>query len=355
MTSSYLDVITDPNLSGPTCGYVPHAVTLSTGTHGFLGLPAMVAGPGYGIATFTSHDTFACIAPGDSVNLHSHDTGSIHMWYDGRTGPMHTVRAYGSYWVIEGSGCAATIDTITVHPDIRDTQYAAHDTFICIHGDLDTAVLSLPPGAIDPYWYDGDTASIKTIMGSGTYWRTYVLNCTRYYDTLSVHFTPYPDQVLGPDSVCTGSSVTFVAYPPGGTWSTGNISIATVGSASGIVTGMSAGIAAISYATQAGCKGSKNITVLPLPCITAVGDLVKNEDVSVYPNPAYSEFIVSVGAPFARGRIAIHDVTGKLMLAQELTRSQTGLPVTDLPAGVYECRIAIYGYGQVLKKLVVMR
>ncbi|MCD6011022.1 MAG: C-terminal target protein [Flavipsychrobacter sp.] len=60
--------------------------------------------------------------------------------------------------------------------------------------------------------------------------------------------------ISGPLGVCgTGVSVTLTNGAPGGTWTSSNIGVATIGSSSGIVTSVATGISNITYTTPAGC------------------------------------------------------------------------------------------------------
>ena len=69
--------------------------------------------------------------------------------------------------------------------------------------------------------------------------------------------------ITGPSNVCTGGSITLTGTPTGGVWSSNNTTQATVGSGSGIVTGVSSGSPLISYNLSGGCTATKYITVGP--------------------------------------------------------------------------------------------
>ncbi len=74
--------------------------------------------------------------------------------------------------------------------------------------------------------------------------------------------------ITGTTTVCYGGTTTLGNAVPGGTWSTGNSSVATVGSVTGVVSGASVGIAPISYTTPAGCSSVTSVIVNPLTPIT---------------------------------------------------------------------------------------
>jgi uncharacterized protein YjdB len=86
---------------------------------------------------------------------------------------------------------------------------------------------------------------------------------------------PVAGTITGFTTVCAGST-TALANPTGvagGTWTSSNTGIATVAPTTGIVTGVSAGSAIITYTTPANSCGSSiattTVTVNPLPPVTA--------------------------------------------------------------------------------------
>ena len=69
--------------------------------------------------------------------------------------------------------------------------------------------------------------------------------------------------ISGATTVCAGATITLTDATTGGTWSSGATSIATVSSA-GVVTGVAAGTATISYSVS-GCTVTSDITVTAAP------------------------------------------------------------------------------------------
>jgi hypothetical protein len=84
-----------------------------------------------------------------------------------------------------------------------------------------------------------------------------------------VSYTSYPCLIAaisgysGP--VCSGSAITLADATTGGTWSSGNTSVATIGSATGIMNGVSAGTAVISYTASCGASVTITVSVLTSP------------------------------------------------------------------------------------------
>ena len=82
--------------------------------------------------------------------------------------------------------------------------------------------------------------------------------------TVTVNATAISDSVDGPDGVCAGSTITLTNATSGGTWSSTDVSVATVVASTGVVTGIAAGTANISYSVSGSCGVSsvgKTITV----------------------------------------------------------------------------------------------
>lgn len=81
-------------------------------------------------------------------------------------------------------------------------------------------------------------------------------------------------QISGSLSVCTGSTTGLTHGTPDGTWRSGNISVATVDSTLGIVSGIAAGTASISYMMGASLVDEAVVTVNSLPAVISGPSLV---------------------------------------------------------------------------------
>ena len=106
------------------------------------------------------------------------------------------------------------------------------------------------------------TLGLMTGLAAGSATITYTLSSS-CYTTIPVFVVSAPGAITGAGSVCTGSTITLSDGTAGGTWSSSNIARATVGSTTGIVTGISAGAVNISYITVSGgtCRAIKSVTV----------------------------------------------------------------------------------------------
>ncbi len=104
---------------------------------------------------------------------------------------------------------------------------------------------------------------VATGVTAGTTTITYALpDGCRTTATLTVN--EQPEDITGTLEVCEGSSTTLSSATPGGSWSSADVSIATVSTA-GEVTGFAANTASIIYTLPDGCSTSTSVTVNPLP------------------------------------------------------------------------------------------
>lgn len=85
---------------------------------------------------------------------------------------------------------------------------------------------------------------------------------------------PAPGTITGTPNVCIGATITLAdsGGTPGGTWTSSDITTATVDPSSGMVTGIAAGTVIITYTTPANACGTSTaittVTVNPIPAIT---------------------------------------------------------------------------------------
>jgi len=81
---------------------------------------------------------------------------------------------------------------------------------------------------------------------------------------------PFPSPIGGTPSVCVGNTTTLTDAVAGGIWSCPDTTIITIGSASGVVTGVSPGNTTVTYGFEGMCLTTIGVTVNPLPYITAL-------------------------------------------------------------------------------------
>ena len=167
---------------------------------------------------------------------------------------------------ISSAGCAATF-VVTVNSTVSPISGL---TAICV-GNTTT----LSDGFAGGTWSSSaiavatiNSSGIATGIAAGLTSITYTLSTGCLTSTV-LTVNPSPALITGPASVCAGSSITMMDATGGGIWSSSTVAVATIGSASGILTGNTAGVTSISYQIATGCIRSIIVTVNPLPTITA--------------------------------------------------------------------------------------
>jgi uncharacterized protein YjdB len=120
------------------------------------------------------------------------------------------------------------------------------------------------------------TASVDLLTGevtgntTGTVIITYSTGADLCMATKIVTVYPLPDPISGLGSVCIGQTITLSDATSGGTWSSSVPAIGSIGSSTGIVTGVMAGTVVITYSlTATGCYVVKKVTVNKLPTAIA--------------------------------------------------------------------------------------
>ncbi len=165
-----------------------------------------------------------------------------------------------------GTGCSITTP-ITVNA--LPVAISGATTTVCAAG----SVITLTDGTPGGQWSSGDMSIATTDVASGAVYGvaagtvpiTYTVIATGCYVSRSVTVLPLPAAITGTAAVCEagGSTVLADATTPG-TWSVSTGGIATV-SMAGVVTGLVAGNATVSYTGSNGCSATQVVTVNPLP------------------------------------------------------------------------------------------
>jgi gliding motility-associated-like protein len=96
----------------------------------------------------------------------------------------------------------------------------------------------------------------------------------------TVTVTPDPTPISGPDSVCIGQTITLSDGISGGAWISGTTMVATIGSSSGVVTGMSVGTSIITYFLGT-CPAYDTVTVLDLAPITGPDSVCQGSTITL--------------------------------------------------------------------------
>ncbi len=166
---------------------------------------------------------------------------------------------------------------------VSPTGYITGNTGIC-EGDSTTLTVQAPYGT----WSSSNTA-IATVypdnnknlncvvvgVSAGTAVITFHKSDTSScYSTTVVTVNAAPDEITGTLSICTGGNTTLSSATEGGTWSSSNTEVATIGSESGTVTGVTTGTTLITYTAPTGCTTTATLTVTTPPAADPTWDSV---------------------------------------------------------------------------------
>ncbi len=198
------------------------------------------------------------------------------------------------------TGCVRT-GVVTVNPLPATITGTAQ---VCVGST--TALSNVTPSGT---WTSNNTATATiglttgSVVGvsTGTVFMTYTIP-TGCVTTTIVTVNTTPAAITGLSSVCVGSGITLSTTTTGGTWTSSAAATAIVGSASGIVTGVSAGTVTISYVMPTGCFSTKNVTVNPLP---VAGTIAGPTSVCVVATATLTPTITGGVWSFTTGKISI--------------------------------------------------
>lgn len=178
--------------------------------------------------------TFTGVAAGTAVITYTAGAGCS---------STRVVTVFPTPGIISGGSAVCVGATITLGNSITGGTWTSSNTAVATVGSLTGVVNGLTVG----------TTIVTYMLSSGCYATT----------TIGVSLSP--TAITGTTSMCAGATTTLGNGVTGGTWVSGNLAVATVGLSSGIVTGVSAGTALITYSIGSGCSVTTVVTVIPMP------------------------------------------------------------------------------------------
>ncbi|MES2703221.1 MAG: T9SS type A sorting domain-containing protein [Bacteroidota bacterium] len=166
--------------------------------------------------------------------------------------------AAGTSVITYTAGASTTTTTITVNPNpsITGTASVCAGATTTLAGSIAGGTFASSDGSIATV---GVSNGVVTGASAGTATITYTLStgCTNVR-TVTVNGVP---PIVGAGSLCVGNSATLTNSTSGGTWSSTNGAVATIGASSGVLSAISAGTATISYLLPSGCATTAVVTV----------------------------------------------------------------------------------------------
>ncbi|GAA4468250.1 hypothetical protein GCM10023093_25460 [Nemorincola caseinilytica] len=106
--------------------------------------------------------------------------------------------------------------------------------------------------------------------GTATIYYSISTGCSSSF-VVTVNGVPFVDSLLGASSICVGATGTITCTTAGGAWSSSNTSVATV--SGGVVTGVSAGTAIISYLVTGACGTGLRTRTVTITSTTSPGTI----------------------------------------------------------------------------------
>lgn len=203
----FLDVIVQPDVAGPGCGYSPGAFPLLGGTAGDNGLPNMIPATIMIPMSVTTLDVdlgldvSTCDLP---VDVHAQVECVVSaVWQDGVSGLSRTVEEPGTYVLTVSSACGVGSDSVVIGELVEPGFDLGTDTILC-PGEQFMLALSTSEEVL---WSDGSTGLSFLVDGPGVIWARIGEGPCSSADTLVV---TRPAIDLGPDTlVCEGSTVSL--------------------------------------------------------------------------------------------------------------------------------------------------
>lgn len=240
-------------------------------------------------------------------------------------------------------GCSRTL-SVTVNGSVASNTGGASALCVGVTTDFNNATTG-------GTWYSSNTAratvnastGLVTGVSSGVVNISYRTSTGCYrVSTLTINPLPNAGTISGVGSAYIGTKDTLTASVGGGAWASSNASVATVsayGSNKGIVTGVSAGTATITYTVINSCGTAftnKVVTIFALKPGREAGEFTRV--MTLYPNPTKGVF--SVIAPVS-GKLGLYAIDGREVYVSDVEAGTTSISMpVSAGSGVYLCRFS---------------
>ena len=127
------------------------------------------------------------------------------------------------------------------------------------------------------------------------YFRAYAQNTigTAYGSIFNLTLCTNPRITSGVDSLCLGTTGTFLAFPMGGIWRSNNPSVAYIDSITGVAIGLSAGSTTIKYTVVGvgGCLNAESDRLVSITAPISVGQISGNQNLCVGSTDTYTSTV----------------------------------------------------------------
>ncbi|WP_338221280.1 glycine-rich domain-containing protein [Algoriphagus sp. oki45] len=243
-------------------------------------------------------------------------------------------------YTITGCSVATSSRTVFVNAPISPGTLSGNQD-ICIGGD--TQLLSSTAfgtwSSSNPAIATVSSTGLVTGISAGTVDIFYRLpasgGCPAPETSISITVTAPPDAgvLSGTQEVCEGGTRTFSSTISGGTWSSGNPAVATVDPATGMVTGVAAGSAIITYTVSGngGCADdfeTRSITVTPL---ADAGTLSGEDELCVGESTVFAS--TSLGGTWTSSNPAVATINSSTGAVTAISSGSTTITYTVAGSG----------------------
>ncbi|MCE2773447.1 MAG: T9SS type A sorting domain-containing protein [Bacteroidetes bacterium] len=261
--------------------------------------------------------------------------------------------AAGSYTVTITNDCNATTTasvTITQPPTLQTTAVATNN--VSCNGGNDGSAVATAFGGTTPFTYQwtpsGGNATTASGLTAGIYTFTVTDDngCVQT-DTVVIN-QPAPLNVTLslsiPDTVCNTTSLFTLGgeSPTGGVWSGSGVS----GNQFDPTQQLGNVIITYTYTDTNNCSASAVDSVWVENC-TGMNEAAEL-GCSIYPNPAQDVITITWNGA-SPALVTISDISGRVLLTEQLSRSGAQIHVNALPAGTYVVRATINQQDIVMK------
>jgi hypothetical protein len=181
----------------------------------------------------------------------------------------------------------------------------------------------------------GSVTGVVTGIDPGVAVITYTASGVFATRTVTVILTP--SHIVGPSDLCLWPTALSDATP-GGLWSSSNPGVATIGSGTGIVTGVSLGTVTITYAISASCFATATDTVIV--CEAGVQAVTASDNkIELFPNPASTQLTITTSGQIRS--VVITNLLGQTVYSSQspVGSLQASVDISALPSGVYFVKV----------------
>jgi trimeric autotransporter adhesin len=211
----------------------------------------------------------SAVCVGQATTLSNATTGGT--W---SSSDVAIAKVHSSTGLVTGISTGVVNITYTATPGCYAvTLFTVNATVAAITGTMTVcpgATTTLSSTTSSGAWSSSNTAratvdavtGVVTGVSGGTVTISYIVSAGCSQTAVVIVNTP-PAGISGTATVCEGATTTLTCSPGGGIWSSSSAA-ATVGS-TGIVTGVSAGTATITYTVATGCAATREVTVNATP------------------------------------------------------------------------------------------